>query len=120
MFLPSDKSFTNSEKLLTPKIISQKIKILPPFFKMGQSQPLFSLFSSFLVTISIIQIEKSADGVLGIRTRSHKMVGADETTILAHIGNRFPSQKRFSNDRNTLGRSAHEKFYDTFSFFWYS
>ena len=36
---------------------------------MGQSWPLFVYFRSFLVTISIIQIEKSIDGVLGIRTR---------------------------------------------------
>ena len=35
---------------------------------MGQSQPLFVYFRSFLVTIPIIQIEKSIDGVLGIRT----------------------------------------------------
>ena len=37
------------------------------FKKMGQSRPLFVYFCSFLVTISI-QIEKSVDGVLGIRT----------------------------------------------------
>ena len=41
---------------------------------------LFSLFSQF--TISIIQIEKSVDGVFGIRTRSRRMEGADETTEL--------------------------------------
>ena len=36
---------------------------------MGQSRPLFNfIFRSFLITISI-QIEKSVDGVLGIRTR---------------------------------------------------
>ena len=34
------------------------------------------------MTISIIQIEKSLDGVLGIRTWGRKMVGADETTEL--------------------------------------
>ena len=38
------------------------------FLKMGQSRPLFVYFCSFLITISI-QIEKSVDGVLGIRTR---------------------------------------------------
>ena len=48
---------------------------------MGQSRPLFVYFSSFLITISI-QIEKSIDGVLGIRTRGRRMVGADETTEL--------------------------------------
>ena len=38
-------------------------------------------FHPFLDTISI-QIEKNVDGVLGIRTRGRKMVGADETTEL--------------------------------------
>ena len=51
------------------------------FFKMCQYRPLFVYFHSFLVTISI-QIEKSIDGVLGIRTRGCRMVGADETTEL--------------------------------------
>ena len=50
--------------------------------KMGQSRPLFVYFRSFLITISIIQIEKSIDGVLGIRTRGRRMEGADETTEL--------------------------------------
>ena len=40
---------------------------------MGQSRPLFVYFGSF---------EKSVDGVLGIRTRGRRMVGADETTEL--------------------------------------
>ena len=48
---------------------------------MGQSRPLFVYFCFFLVTISI-QIEKSVDGVLGIRTRGRRMVIADETTEL--------------------------------------
>ena len=51
------------------------------FLKMGQSWPLFVYFRSFLVTISI-QIEKSIDGVLGIRTWGRRMVGADKTTEL--------------------------------------
>ena len=50
------------------------------FFIMGQSRPLFVYFRYFLDTISII--EKSVDGVLGIRTRGRRMVGADETTEL--------------------------------------
>ena len=49
---------------------------------MGQSRPLFFYFRPFLITISIIQIEKSKDGVLGIRTLGRRMVGADETTEL--------------------------------------
>ena len=46
---------------------------------MGHYRPLFIYFRSLLVTISI---EKSIDGVLGIRTRGRRMVGADETTEL--------------------------------------
>ena len=46
---------------------------------MGQSRPLFVYFCDFLITISI-QIEKSKDGVLGIRTQGRRMVGAGETT----------------------------------------
>ena len=37
---------------------------------MGQSRPLFVYFRHFHDTISIIQIEKSVDGVLGIRTQA--------------------------------------------------
>ena len=48
---------------------------------MGQSRPLFVYFRYFLITISI-QIEKSIDGVLGIRTWGCRMVGADETMEL--------------------------------------
>ena len=48
---------------------------------MGQSQPLFVYFRSVLVTNSK-QIEKSIDGVHGIRTRGRRTVGADETTEL--------------------------------------
>ena len=51
---------------------------------MGQSRSLFVYFRSFLIpiTVSIKQIEKSVDGVLGIRTRARRMVGVDETTEL--------------------------------------
>ena len=52
------------------------------FFKNGPIPASFCFyFRSFLVTISI-QTEKSIDGVLGIRTRGRRMVGADETTEL--------------------------------------
>ena len=47
---------------------------------MGQSRPLFVYFRYFLDTISIIQIEKSVDGVLGIQTQGRRM--ADETMEL--------------------------------------
>ena len=36
----------------------------------------------FLFTISIIQIEKSVDGLHGIQTHGHILVGADDTTVL--------------------------------------
>ena len=49
---------------------------------MGQSRPLFVYFCSFLITISIIQIEKSVDGVLGIRTQGCRMVGTVESMEL--------------------------------------
>ena len=49
--------------------------------KMRQSWPLFVYFRSFLVTISL-QIKKRINGVLGIRTRGRRMVGADETMQL--------------------------------------
>jgi len=48
---------------------------------MGQSRPLFVYFRPFLITISIIKIEKSIDGVLGIRNHSHRMVGADKMEL---------------------------------------
>ena len=44
--------------------------------------PLFVYFWPFLITISIIQIVKSVDGVLGIQTCSCMMVGADNITEL--------------------------------------
>ena len=52
------------------------------FFKMGQSRRIFFYFCYFLIAISIIQIEKSVDGVLGIWTQSRWKVGPDETTEL--------------------------------------
>ena len=39
-------------------------------------------FGPFLIIISLIQIEKSIDGVFGIRTRSRRVVDADNTTEL--------------------------------------
>ena len=49
---------------------------------MGQSRPLYVYFRPFLITISIIKIKKSLDGVLWILTRGRRMVGADKTTEL--------------------------------------
>ena len=52
---------------------------------MCQTRPLFVYFRSFLNTMTnIVQhlTLKSIDGVLGIRTRDCRMVGADESTEL--------------------------------------
>ena len=57
-------------------------KFISFFKKMGQSRPLFVYYLYFLDTISITQIEKSVDGVLGIRTRGRRMAGADKTMEL--------------------------------------
>ena len=50
------------------------------FKKWANSGLFLFYFRYFLDTISII--EKSVDGVLGIRTRCRNVVGADETTEL--------------------------------------
>ena len=52
------------------------------FLNMGQSRPLFRLLSSPPHITNQLQIEKSIDGVLEIRTQGHRMVGADVTTEL--------------------------------------
>ena len=51
-------------------------------FKNGPIPASFCSFCHFLDTILIIQIEKSLDGGLGIRTWGCRMVGTDETTEL--------------------------------------
>ena len=50
--------------------------------KNGPIPAFFVYFPALLDTISIIQIEKSVEGVLGIRTQGRKMVGTYETTEL--------------------------------------
>ena len=50
---------------------------------MGQFRPLFVYFCPFLITISIIQTEKTVDGVFVTRTRGHMMVFADDTMELS-------------------------------------
>ena len=53
------------------------------FFKNNEPIPVsFCLFRFFLDIISVIQIEKGIDGVLGIRTWGRWVVSADETTEL--------------------------------------
>ena len=47
--------------------------------------PLFECFCPFLITISIIQIERSIDVVNGIRTHICMIVGADNTTELCYF-----------------------------------
>ena len=53
---------------------------------MVQTRPLFVYFHPFLNTMTIIGSTKfdyiSIEGVLGIRTRDRRMVGADESTEL--------------------------------------
>ena len=49
-------------------------------YKNGPNPAFFVYFHPFLITISIIPIEKSIDGVLGIRTRGRRIVGANYTT----------------------------------------
>ena len=51
-------------------------------FKWANPDLFFVYFRPFLSTISIIQIEISLDGVLGIWTRDCRMVGTDKTTKL--------------------------------------
>ena len=46
-------------------VCSLRLKYVSFFKKMGQSRSLFAYFRYFLDTISIIQIKKSIDGVLG-------------------------------------------------------
>ena len=58
---------------------------------MDQSRLLLFYFCSFLITISIIKIEKSVDGVLGIRTWGCRMVGAGEIMELLR-----PSKETFA------------------------
>ena len=66
----------------TPKIGSYYKIYLVFFKKMGQSWSLLMYFRPFLITISILQIEKSLDGLLGIQPRGCRIVGADKTTEL--------------------------------------
>ena len=61
-------------------IISKLEVRLSPYFLKWAKHGFFVYFRPFLVTISIILIEKSINGVLGIQTEGHRIVGADETT----------------------------------------
>ena len=59
------------------------------YLKMDQSRPLFVYLRPFVITASIIQIEKSIVGVLGIRTRSLRMVDADNTPRAMAAAHKF-------------------------------
>ena len=65
--------------ILFTQLMLEKYLVL--FFKWA-NPGFFVYFHYFLGTISIIQIEKCLDGVLGIRTLGRRMVGAEETTEL--------------------------------------
>ena len=64
--------------ILLPRRSSQFV----PFLKKGRCRPLYVYFRYFLITISITQIVKSVDGLLGIWTWGRRMIGTDETTEL--------------------------------------
>ena len=62
---------------------------------MGQSRPLFCLLFSFFFSLQFqYKFLKSVDGVHGIRTRGHMMVGADKTTELLVIALNRQEDKR--------------------------
>ena len=65
---------------------------------MDQSSLFFDYFRPSLITISIIQIEKSLDGVHGIWTRGRRMVGADKTTELWRPPNKSVFSLKFDLD----------------------
>ena len=62
------------------RLSNQDVNVLTLF--MDTSGPLFVYFRPFLIKILTIQIEKSVDDVLGIRTGGCRLVVADETTEL--------------------------------------
>ena len=74
---------------------------------MGQSQPLFV----FIITISIIQIEENVDGVLGIRTQGHRMVGTAKTTVLDSetSGSQSIEPRLLPKNKNVLHRGSLKK-----------
>ena len=63
-------------------LVRAKCAVKYSFLKWANPGLFFVHFRPFLITISIIQIDKSMYGVLGIRIRGLRMVGTDETTEL--------------------------------------
>ena len=88
--LTSENMMSQKAEFLLPNclppfaIFSRRCKLYYFFLKMGQSRPLFVYFRSFHIPIqmTIIQFEKTIDGVLGTQTRGGWMEGADESTEL--------------------------------------
>ena len=68
-----------TQRLMLLKYLTTKFFIS---FLNGPIPASFVYFRYFLDTISIIQTEKSVDGLLGIQTRGRRMVGTDDTTEL--------------------------------------
>ena len=69
--------------MLSPVEQKNYDKILSHFYNIWANLALFFVyFRPFLIQNSIIPIEKSVDGVLGVRTRGRMIVGVDETTEL--------------------------------------
>ena len=66
---------------------------------MGQSRPLFVYFRSFLFTNSIIQIEKSIDGALGIRTWGRRI---DVAMAAARMLNMLTAPFYFARSKSEL------------------
>ena len=58
------------------------ITLADSFIKWANPALFFVYFRPLLITISIIQIETSIDGVHGIQTCGHRKVDADDTTEL--------------------------------------
>ena len=66
-----------------------KLTFVSPFLKILASFCFVLSFSQHTYKIGIVQNltlnGKSIDGVLGIRTRDHRMIGADESTELCRV-----------------------------------
>ena len=79
----SSKKLLNLDTLIAPKAVARFRQVLDAqiyFLKNGPIPASFCLFSLF--SHYNFNNWKSIDGVLGIRTRGRRMVGADETTEL--------------------------------------
>ena len=73
---------------------------LPYFVDKEWANPGLYLFIFVLFTLQFqYKLKKSVDGVLGIRTRGRRMVGADETTELWRLPSRSQSLLHFSPQR---------------------